>query len=49
MPISAVQQSDSVIYIHTLIIFIFFSIKVYHRTLNRVPCATQEDFVGYPF
>ena len=37
--ISAVQQIDSVIYIY--IYFIFFSIMVYHRILNIVPCAIQ--------
>ena len=38
--ISAVQQSDSVIYkyIH-IYIFIFVSIMVYHRILKIVPCA----------
>ena len=36
--ISAVQQSDSVI--HTSF-FIFFSIMVYHKVLNIVPCAIQ--------
>ena len=37
-----VQQSDSVIhmYLH-IFLFIFFSIKVYHRILNIVPCAIQ--------
>ena len=42
--ISAVEQSDSVIhyiYIYTFIFFIFFSIMVYHRTLNIVPYAIQ--------
>ena len=39
------QQSDSVI--HTFF-FIFFPIMVYHRILNIVPCATQEDLVAYP-
>ena len=40
--ISAVQQSDSVIhiYIYTFF-FIFFSMMVYHRILNIVPCAIQ--------
>ena len=41
--ISAVEQSDSVIhyiYIH-IHFFIFFSIMVYHRTLNIVPYAIQ--------
>ena len=36
------------IYAHTFF-FIFFSIIVYHRILNMVPCAIQEDFVVYPF
>ena len=27
---------------------IFFSIMVYHRILNVVPCALQWDFVGCP-
>ena len=38
--ISAVQQNDSVIHIHTFFL-IFFSIMVYHRILNIVPCALQ--------
>ena len=38
--ISAVQQSDSVIHIYTFF-FVFFSIVVYHRILNIVPCAIQ--------
>ena len=36
------------IYIYTFF-FIFFSIIVYHRILNIVPCAIQQDFVVYPF
>ena len=36
--ISAVQQSDSVILTYTFF-FIFFSIMIYHRILNIVPCA----------
>ena len=38
---SPVQQSDSVIHMHTFI-FIFFSIMVYHRILNIVPCAISR-------
>ena len=38
--ITAVQQTDSVIHIYTFI-FIFFSIMVYYRILNIVPCAIQ--------
>ena len=52
--ISAIQQSDSVLYIyiyiythtHTLF-FIFFSIFV-HRILNIVLSAIQQDLVAYP-
>ena len=35
--ISVVQQSDSVIHMHSFCYF--FSITVYHRILNVVPCA----------
>ena len=38
--ISAVQQSESVIHIHVFF-FIFFSMMVYSRILNTVPCALQ--------
>ena len=38
--ISAVQQYDLVIHIHTFF-FIFFSIMVYQKILNIVPCAIQ--------
>ena len=40
MLISAVQQSDSVIHIHTFF-SIFFSTIVYYRILNIAPCAIQ--------
>ena len=33
------QQSDSVKHIILLFVFIFFSIVVYYRILNLVPCA----------
>ena len=36
--ISAVQQSDSVMYTHT-VLFISIPITVCHRILNRVACA----------
>ena len=32
-----------------ILFYIFFSIMVYHRKLNIVPCAIQWDFVSYPF
>ena len=38
--ISTEQQSDSMIYIYTLF-FIFFSIVVYHKLLNIVPCVVK--------
>ena len=47
MLISPVQQSVSVIHIYTFL-FIFFSVTVYHRILNIVPCALQQDLVVYP-
>ena len=46
--IFAVKQSDSVTHIYTLF-FIFFSIMVYLRTLNIVPCALQYDSIVHPF
>ena len=42
--VSAVQQSDSLIHIY-IYIFIYFSIMVYQRILNIVPCAIQWDLV----
>ena len=45
MLLPAVQQRDSVIYTFRLL---FFSMMVYHRILNIVPCAEQEDLVVYP-
>ena len=41
--VSAIQQSDSVlyVYIHTSKYFVMFSIIVYYRILNIVPCAIQ--------
>ena len=44
---SDVQQSDSVI--HVCILFHIFSITVYYRILDIVPCAIQQVFVGYLF
>ena len=40
MLISAVQQSESVIHIYTYF-SIFFSVMVYSRMLNIVPCVLQ--------
>ena len=42
--------SDTYIYIYIYtFFFIFFSIMVYHRVLNIVPRAVQEDLVAHPF
>ena len=38
--VAGVQQSDSGIYVYAFF-FIFFSIMVYYRTLNIVPCAIK--------
>lgn len=46
--ISAVQQSDSVMHIHTFL-FIFFSIMIYLRRLDIVPYAIQQDLIAYTF
>lgn len=44
--ISAVHQCDSIIYID--ILFICFSVMMYHRMVNRVPRANQEDLFIHP-
>ena len=44
--ISTVQQSDSVIYTFS---FIIFSTMAYHRILNIVLCDIQQDLSVYPF
>ena len=46
--VSGVQQVDSGIPRRRVFFFIFFSVTVYYRILNRVPCAIQEDLVAYP-
>ena len=45
--ITAMQQSDSVT--HVYILFHIFSIMVYHRILNTVPCAIQQGLVIHLF
>ena len=38
------------LYIHTeLFFFRFFSLVVYDRVLNRIPCAMQQVFIDYLF
>ena len=34
--------------LYTYIFCIFFSIRVYHRKLNIIPCAVQEELIVYP-
>ena len=34
---------------YTYVLFMFFSIVVYHTTLTMVPCVRQWDVVFYPF
>ena len=47
--VSGVQQNDSFIYTYTYRqFFMFFSIMVYYRILNIVPCAMEQDLVVYP-
>ena len=46
MLISAIQQSDSYIYV---MIQLYLPNMVYHRILNVVPCAVQKDLVVYPW
>ena len=41
VPISAVQQSDSGMHIYKFFFYVFFSIMVYRRRLDTIPCATQ--------
>ena len=45
---SSVQQSNSVLYIYSIYIYtllIFFSIIVYHKILNIVPCVNGISLV----
>ena len=46
--VSAVQQSESVIYIYPLF-FRFFSHIGDYRVLSRVPCAIQQVLISYLF
>ena len=48
VPVTAIQQGDSAIHIHTFFFNTFFSIMVYHRILNIGPCAVQQDLVVSP-
>ena len=47
MLISAVEQGDSVIYIHTPSFKIFFSIMAYLSILNMVPCAVGPCHLSF--
>ena len=45
--VSAVQQSESVIYIPSY--FRFYSYVGYYKELNRVPCALQYIFIYFMY
>ena len=47
--VSAVQQSESAMRIHTSPAFGFSSPFRSHRALSRVPCAIQQVLVSYLF
>lgn len=47
MLVSAVQQSASAICLHMTPPFWIFFLLAHHRTLSRVPCATQYVFINY--
>ena len=47
--ISAVQQSDSVVHVHTSILLQILSHRDYHRLLGRVPCAIQQVPISQSF
>ena len=48
--VTAVQKRDSVTHTHThTLFFMFFFLMAYHRILNIVLCAIEENLVVYPF
>ena len=49
MLVSAAQHSDSVTHIYPVSFQIVFSIMAYHRILNVILSAVQNDLVVYPF
>ena len=44
-----VMLYSKMIQLYITFFFIFISIIVYHRVLNIVPCATQQELIVYPF
>ena len=46
VPISCKHSKATQLYTYILF-YVFFSIVVYYRILNIVPCATQQDLVVY--
>ena len=46
--IAAVEQSNSAIHTYIHFLKIFFTIMIYHRILNVVLWAIQQDLVVYP-
>ena len=49
MLVSSLQQRDSVIHIHNIFFFRFFSLIDYHNILSLVPCAILWVLVVYDF
>ena len=47
--VSAVQQSQSALFIHTYLFWGFLSHLGHHRALSRVPCAKQQVLISYLF
>ena len=46
---STVQQSDPVTYAYVYILFLTLSsIMFYHKWLDIIPCAIQQDVLAYP-
>ena len=43
--VSGIQQSESVIPIHSPLFFRFFSHKGHYRVLSRVPCAISRSLL----
>ena len=47
--VSAVQQSQSALFIHIYLFWGFLSHLGHHRALSRVPCAKQQVLISYLF
>ena len=38
-----------VIYIYDILFLLLSSIMFYHKGLDIIPCAVQQDLIAYPF